>query len=56
MAVNSYKKDETLKESVNIEIVGRLIAYLKPYKKQVTQVLLLMAVVVAVGLLNPYLL
>lgn len=54
MAVNNFKKDEDLKESLNIDIVKRLFKYLKEYKMLVMQTLLLMGVVIAVDLMNPF--
>lgn len=53
MPRNNFKQDEKLKESVNIEIIGRLLVYLKPYKLQVVQTLVLMGIVIATELLNP---
>ncbi|MCX7923475.1 MAG: ABC transporter ATP-binding protein/permease [Clostridia bacterium] len=54
MPINNFKEDELLKESLNIDIIRRLFSYLKPYGKQVVQTLLLMGIVIAVELLNPY--
>lgn len=54
MPINTFKDDEKLQEMVNIKIVGRLLTYLKPFKPQVVQTLLLMAIVITVDLLNPY--
>lgn len=54
MPINNFKQDEDLKESLNINIIKRLLLYLKPYGAAVTKTLLLMAFVIAVELLNPY--
>lgn len=54
MPINGIKEDEILNEGVNIRIINRLFSYLKPYKVQVVQTLLLMVIVVTVELLNPY--
>jgi len=54
MAVNNFKEDEFSKETVSIQVIKRLFAYLKPYKLPILQVLLLMGVVIAVELFNPY--
>ena len=54
MPINNFKEDEILKESLNLDIIKRLLSYLKPYGGAVTRTLSLMAVVIAVELLNPY--
>lgn len=56
MAKNSIKQDEVLKKRSNFEITMRLFKYLKPYNKKVCFVLILMTLVMACSLLNPYLL
>jgi len=56
MPINTFKEDEELKQKLNITIIKRLLTYLKPYKVPVVKTLLLMAVVIAVELFNPYLL
>ncbi len=56
MAFNSFKEDEKLKENLNIQIIRRLFTYLKPHSRQIIQTLALIAVVISVDLLNPYLL
>ena len=56
MPINNFKEDEELQESLNISLIRRLAAYLKPYIWPVIMTLLLMAVVIAVELFNPYLL
>ncbi|QNO14608.1 ABC transporter ATP-binding protein [Alkalicella caledoniensis] len=55
MAKNTFREDEKLKETVNIKIIGRLVKYIAPYKKEVINTLFLMAVVVTVSLVNPLL-
>lgn len=56
MAKNAIGQDEELKSKSKSEISKRLFAYLKPYKWQVLVVTILMLLVMAVSLLNPYLL
>ncbi len=56
MAKNSIKEDEELNKVSNIELLLRLFSYLKPYKKTVVIVLIIMIYVMTCGLLNPYLL
>ncbi|MDQ2085700.1 ABC transporter ATP-binding protein [Herbivorax sp. ANBcel31] len=54
MPVNNFRKDENLKETVNIKVVMRLFSYLKPYIRTVIKVLILIGIVIFVELLNPY--
>lgn len=54
MPINNFRQDEDLKENLNVNIIKRLLLYLKPYGGPVTKVLLLMAFVIAVELFNPY--
>ncbi|MCX7710464.1 MAG: ABC transporter ATP-binding protein/permease [Clostridia bacterium] len=54
MPINSFKEDETLKETLNIKTIIRLFSYLGPYKVQVMQTLGLMGGVIAIELMNPY--
>ncbi|WP_058485567.1 ABC transporter ATP-binding protein [Defluviitalea phaphyphila] len=54
MARNNYKEDEKLEEKLNIEIITRLLSYLKDYKLEVIKTLMFMGVVIAAELLNPY--
>jgi ATP-binding cassette subfamily B multidrug efflux pump len=54
MPINNFREDEKLNESLNLDIIKRLLTYLKPHKGAVTKTLLLMAVVITVELLNPY--
>lgn len=54
MPVNNFRKDETLKETVNIKVVIRLFSYLRPYILRVLNVLFLIGMVILVELLNPY--
>lgn len=53
MPINTVKKDEQLEEMLNINIITRLLKYLKPYKIEVFQTLLLIGLVIGVDLLNP---
>lgn len=54
MPINNFRQDEDLKETLNLNIIKRLLMYLKPYGGPVTKTLLLMAFVIAVELFNPY--
>ncbi len=54
MPINNFKEDEELQESLNISLIKRLIAYLKPYTGAVIKTLALMAVVITVELFNPW--
>ncbi|NLK85992.1 MAG: ABC transporter ATP-binding protein [Clostridiaceae bacterium] len=54
MPINNFREDEELQESLNISLIRRLASYLKPYAGPVIKTLLLMAVVIAVELFNPY--
>ena len=56
MPINNFREDEKLKESLNFDIIKRLLSYLRPYGGAVFKTLLLMAAVIVVDLLNPYLL
>jgi len=54
MPINNFKDDEILKESLNITIIKRLLAYLKPHGGAVARTLALMMAAIAVELFNPY--
>lgn len=54
MPINTFNEDENLKESLNFDIIKRLLKYLKPYGLDIFKTLLFMAVVIVVELLNPY--
>ncbi len=54
MPINNFKQDEDLEENLNINIIKRLLLYLKPYGSPVTKTLLMMGFVIAVELFNPY--
>lgn len=56
MAKNTVKQDEELQRHSKLEITGRLLGYLKPYKIKAAWVVLLMIFVMICGILNPYLL
>ena len=56
MARNSVKADEDLGNHSNIEIIIRLLSYLRPYALKVIVVLLLMIFVMICTVINPYLL
>jgi ATP-binding cassette subfamily B protein len=55
MARNTVKQDEDIKKISNSEIGRRLFRYLKDYKLKITIVVLLLVFVMAVSLINPYL-
>lgn len=55
MAVNSTKEDEALRESLKVDIMKRLLGNLLDYKKQITFIIVLILVNVAVGIVNPLL-
>lgn len=55
MAVNSFREDEQLQATDAKRIAVRLLRYLKKYIKQVTVVLIAMAVTVGISLFNPLL-
>lgn len=54
MPINTFKDDEDLKENLNLDIIKRLLSYLRPYGGAVARTMLLMAMVITVELLNPY--
>ena len=54
MPINNFKDDEILEQSLNITILKRLLAYLKPYSGAVVKTLDLMLMAIAVELFNPY--
>ena len=56
MARNTIKQDEDIKIHSKLEIVIRLLKYLKPYRLKAVGVILLMIYVMVVGVLNPFLL
>lgn len=53
MAVNSFREDEEQKETVNRVTLVRLYKYMLAYKKEVIGVLFIMAVCIAITLVNP---
>lgn len=56
MAKNTVRTDENLKSKSKLEIISRLLKYLKPFKKETSFVILLLIFVMICSLLNPYLL
>ncbi|MBP0726143.1 ABC transporter ATP-binding protein [Bacillus sp. RG28] len=56
MAKNTIKNDEDQLNRSKTEIVGRLLAYLNPYKFKTFIVIMLMLFVMICGIANPYLL
>lgn len=56
MARNTTRKDEHTTRRSKKELIGRLLVYLKPYKKESALVICLMLYVMLCGVLNPYLL
>ncbi|SEK96549.1 ATP-binding cassette, subfamily B [Carnobacterium iners] len=55
MDQNSVRKDEELKEEFNIEQFKRLGGYLKPYKKSVSKILIVILLSNIIMVLGPYL-
>ena len=53
MAVNSYRTDEQLKEKSKYQTLGRLFAYMLPYRKEIATVLIMMGYGVVISLINP---
>lgn len=54
MSIIYLKDDEGVKETVRIDIILRLFSYLRPYKRLVGEVIILIGIVTGVSLLNPY--
>lgn len=55
MPFNRFNDDEVLEKPFDRKIFGRILAYLKPFSKQIAIILSLVAVTSAIGLINPYL-
>lgn len=53
MSVNSFREDEEQKEQLKKDIIVRILRYLLGYKKQVIAVLGIMAVTIAISIINP---
>ena len=53
MPINNFREDEQTKDFIKIATVRRLFSYMLKYKKEVIQVLLLMAVIISVTTVNP---
>ncbi|MGM9972526.1 MAG: ABC transporter ATP-binding protein [Clostridiaceae bacterium] len=56
MAKNTIKQDEDIQRHSKLEIIIRLLKYLKPYRLKAVGVIILMIYVMVVGVLNPFLL
>ncbi len=54
MPINTFRDDEKLSESLNLDIIKRLFSYLKPYGSSIVKTLIFMAGVISAELLNPY--
>ena len=54
MPINTFREDEKLKESLNLDIIKRLLTYLKPYGGAIIRTLSLMTAAIVVELLNPF--
>lgn len=54
MPIIYLKDDENGKETVRFKIVARLFSYLRPYKRQAGEAVVLIGIVTGVALLNPY--
>jgi len=53
MPINTVKKDEELKASLKMDIVKRLLGYMKPYKRKIIGAIILMIFAAGINLLNP---
>ncbi|NLO09885.1 MAG: ABC transporter ATP-binding protein [Clostridiales bacterium] len=53
MARNKYDIDETLQTEFNISHIRRLARYIKPYRKDMAMVIILMTLASALGMLTP---
>lgn len=53
MPINTTKRDEETIQSGKVKTILRLFTYLKPYKKQIAVVLLIMLISVVIGVINP---
>ena len=54
MAINTFREDEKIDHSINLNVLFRLLSYLKNYKKSVLFAMLLMLIAVTVNIINPY--
>lgn len=54
MPINNFRDDEEMKQKINLTTIIRLFSYLKPYKLPVAKTLVLMGIVIAIELFNPY--
>jgi ATP-binding cassette subfamily B multidrug efflux pump len=54
LPINTFRDDEKLSESLNLDIIKRLFSYLKPYGSSIVKTLIFMAGVISAELLNPY--
>lgn len=54
MAINTFREDEKIDHSINLNVLFRLLSYLKNYKKNVLFAMLLMLIAVTVNIINPY--
>jgi ABC-type multidrug transport system, ATPase and permease components len=55
MSINSFRQDEEIEQVLNSKTLIRLYKYLFHYKKQITTILLVMALTTGVSLMNPLL-
>lgn len=55
MSINSVKEDEEQKDSVKLQIIGRLFKYMFRYKKEIILVLLCMILSLSISMINPLL-
>lgn len=53
MSINTTKRDEDSVQVSKIQTIRRLFTYLKPYKKQIVLVLIIMLISVVIGVINP---
>jgi ATP-binding cassette subfamily B multidrug efflux pump len=54
MPIIYLKDEEYIKKPLRIKVVLRLLSYLRPYKRQAGEAVVMIGIVTGVGLLNPY--
>ena len=54
MPIIYLKDEEYVKKPLRIKVILRLFSYLRPYKRQAAEAVIMIGIVTGVGLLNPY--
>lgn len=54
MATNSIKKDEEVLKRKKSELILRMLSYMKPYKKEVAIIIILLTITIFISVLNVY--